>query len=296
VPLPATRVRGFRRRVLEWGSGHLRDLPWRRTRDPWRILVSEVMLQQTQVDRVVPHYARFLGAFPTPAACASARPADVVRLWSGLGYNRRALNLHRTASVVVSEHDGYVPRHESSLRALPGVGTYTARAVRSFAFGEDVAAVDTNAVRVLARCVAGGPLTIRQAMELGDRLVPPGRSWEFNQTMFDLGATVCTAAPACTRCPLRRQCGWVGRGCVEPDPWRAGPGRRAQGRFVGSDRQGRGRLLDALRHGGVTLADLPAACGWPDDAARAGRIATDLVEEGFARWSGGAATRLLRLR
>ena len=249
------------------------------------------MLQQTQVSRVIPHYERFVRAFPTPAACARAKTADVVRLWSGLGYNRRALNLHRAATAVVTEHGGALPASDAALRALPGVGAYTSRAVRSFAFGEDVATVDTNAVRVLARCVAGAPLTVRAAMSLGDRLVEAGDSWELNQTMFDLGATVCTAAPSCAVCPMRRQCVW--RRQPADDPWRASPTARPQRAFAGSDRQGRGRLLDALRHGGVRHAELPAACGWPDDRARAQRVATALVDEGFARWT---KSEVLRLR
>jgi A/G-specific adenine glycosylase len=254
------------------------------------------MLQQTQVDRVVPHYERFVGAFATPADCAGVRPADVVRLWSGLGYNRRALNLHRAATAVVADHAGAVPRQDAALRALAGVGPYTARAVRAFAFGEDVAAVDTNAVRVLARCVTGAPLGAAPAVALGDRLVPAGLSWEFNQTMFDLGATVCTGSrPACTRCPLGRQCAWRRDGTDAPDPWRAGPTVRPRSAFAGSDRQGRGRLLDALRSGRVPRAELPGACGWRDDPARAERIAASLVAEGFARWSGGADPAL-RLR
>jgi len=245
------------------------------------------MLQQTQVARVIPAYGRFLDAFPTPAACARAGPAAVVRQWSGLGYNRRALNLHRAASAVVDAHRGELPRDDGALRALPGVGVYTARAVRSFAFGEDVAAVDTNAVRVLARGVSGGPLTAGQAVRLGDALVPAGRSWEFNQSVFDLGATVCTAArPACARCPLRRLCAWRRAGGNAGDPWRLSPTARPQGRFAGSDRQGRGRLLEALRLGAVSRAALPAACGWPGDPRRARRVAADLVAEGFARWSG----------
>jgi len=246
------------------------------------------MLQQTQVDRVVPHYERFLAAFPTPAACAAAGPAAVVRLWSGLGYNRRALNLHRAAAAVVADHGGTVPRQNAALRALPGVGPYTARAVRTFAFGDEVAAVDTNGVRILARAVAGTPLTLRQAMALGDQLVPAGESWEFNQAMFDLGATVCTAArPDCDRCPLRRQCAWRRQGPGAVDPWRLSPTARPQSTFAGSDRQGRGRLLDALRYGGVRRSDLATACGWPEDRARAERIARAVVTEGFAGWSGG---------
>jgi A/G-specific adenine glycosylase len=288
-------VRRFRRHLLEWGAEHRRDLPWRRTRDPWRVLVSEVMLQQTQVERVVPHYERFVAAFASPAECAVARPAEVVRLWSGLGYNRRALNLHRAARSVVADHAGVLPRRDEELRALAGVGPYTARAVRSFAFGEDVAAVDTNAVRVLARCVWGAPLGATAATRLGDRLVPAGLSWEFNQTMFDLGATVCTGTrPDCGGCPLRRQCAWRRDGADEADPWRSSPSARAQSAFAGSDRQGRGRLLDALRRGGVAAPALAGACGWPDDRARAERIAAAMVAEGFARWS-GKADPVLRL-
>jgi A/G-specific adenine glycosylase len=253
------------------------------------------MLQQTQVERVVPHYERFTRAFPDASACAAAGPAEVVRLWSGLGYNRRALNLHRSALAVVEEHGGALPADDADLRGLPGIGAYTARAVRSFAFGQDVAAVDTNAVRVLARAVAGRGLSVPEASRLGDRLVPPGRSWEFNQSMFDLGATVCTAArPRCDRCPLRRLCAWRRQGVGASDPWRAGPPSRRQSAFAGSDRQGRGRLLDALRRGPVGRPALASACGWPHDAARAQRVAGDLVAEGFACWSGGK-TDALRL-
>lgn len=251
------------------------------------------MLQQTQVDRVVPHYERFVEAYPTPAACAASGSAAVVRRWSGLGYNRRALNLHRAATSIVEHHGGRVPSNDGALRALPGVGVYTARAVRSFGFGEDVAAVDTNGVRVLARAVAGRRLTATAAFALGDRLVPPASSWEFNQSMFDLGATVCTARPHCGPCPLRQQCAWRRGGGA--DPWRASPAARPQSAFSGSDRQGRGRLLEALRGGDVPAGEIAAACGWPDDIARAERVATALVEEGFAQW-GGKTQGLLQLR
>jgi A/G-specific adenine glycosylase len=291
--LPAARVQRFQRRLLEWASLHRRDLPWRTTRDPWRILVSEFMLQQTQVDRVVGYYGRFLDAFPTAVDCARARPGEVVRLWSGLGYNRRALNLHRAAQAIDEVHGGIVPEDEVALRALAGVGPYTARAVLSFAFEADVATVDTNVVRVLARCVAGTGVTLRQAQSLADRLLPAGRSWEFNQAMFDLGATVCTAArPACARCPLRLQCRWRREGDADRDPWRASPSVRAQAPFVGSDRQGRGRLVHALRQGDVSRAMLASACGWPDDPARADRITKSLVAEGFAEWTHGRPSRL----
>ena len=277
---------GFRRRLLEWGAQNRRDLPWRLTRDPWSILVSEVMLQQTQAERVVVPYNRFLATFPTVGACAEAAPAEVVRLWSGLGYNRRALNLHRSARAVMGSHGGQLPEDDRSLRALPGIGPYTARAVRSFAFGEDIGAVDTNGVRVLSRCVEGGALTMRRAQAMGDRLVPPGASWAFNQAMFDLGATICRARPACERCPMRRSCRWRRGALAEPDPWRASPMVRPQSRFQGSDRQARGKLLDALRLGAVARAELADACGWTGDAVRSERIAASLVSDGFARWHG----------
>ena len=252
--------------------------------------MSEVMLQQTQADRVVPHYERFVAAYPTPARCAAAGPAEVVRRWSGLGYNRRALNLARAAAIIVAEHGGAVPPDDGALRALPGVGAYTARAVRSQAFGEDIAAVDTNGVRVLARCVAGRPLSVREATALADRVVPAGEGWEFTQSLFDLGATVCVArTPRCEECPVRRLCRWHRDGGPEaaPDPWRASPAVRRQSPFAGSVRQGRGRLVEALRRGPVRRRDVATACGWPREPERARRVADALVTEGFARWSGG---------
>jgi len=248
-------------------------------------LVSEVMLQQTQADRVVSYYESFLQAFPTPTDCAQARSADVVRIWSGLGYNRRALNLHRAAQAIVTEHAGVIPDNDQALRSLPGIGPATARAIRSFAFGADVAVLDTNVIRVLSRAINAAPLTPMQAATLADRLVPAGRSWEFNQALFDLGATVCTPRPDCAECPLARMCQWHKSGLADPDPWRATPAARPQSRFAGSDRQGRGQLLKVLRDHALVQDQLAAACGWPDDPVRANRIAADLVAEGFAEWS-----------
>ena len=269
--------------LLGWSASARRDLPWRRTRDPWAVLVSELMLQQTQVARVAPMYAAFLEEFPTPAACAGVPAGAVVRAWAGLGYNRRALNLHRLAAAVVADHGGRLPRDLPGLLALPGVGPYTARAVLAFAYGDDAGVVDTNAARVLAR-TAGRRLTAREAQDRADALVPPGHGWAWNQAVLDLGAGVCTSrSPRCGECPVTAWCGWRRAGGQGVDPAVGSAGAsRAQSAFAGSDRQGRGRLVAALRRGPVTPGDLPAAAGWPHDPARALRVAAALVSEGLA--------------
>jgi A/G-specific adenine glycosylase len=179
-----------------------------------------------------------------------------------------------------------VPGELGALLALPGVGPYTARAVRVFAFGIDTGVVDTNVARLLARAVAGRSLRQAEAQDLADRLVPPGRAWAFNQALFDLGAALCTSrAPRCGTCPLRRRCAWAVAGHPDPDPAPGSAGTaRPQRPFAGSDRQGRGRLLAALRRGGVARRDLAPAAGWPDDVTRACRVTEGLVAEGFARW------------
>ncbi len=284
VAVSVARRDGFRRAVLGAGDHLWRDLPWRRTRDPWLVLVSEVMLQQTQASRVVAPYEAFVHRFPDPGTCAAAGTADVVRLWEGLGYNRRAVNLHRTAQIIVHGHGGRVPGDLRSLRALPGVGEYTARAVLAFAFGSQVGVVDTNVARVLARAVTGRPLRKGEAQELADFLVPDTGSWRFNQALFDIGAQVCTARrPGCTRCALRRRCSWLRAGGSGLDP--AATGRR-QSAFAGSDRQGRGRLVAALRASPIAAATLARTAGWPDDADRARAAADGLVADGIARWEG----------
>jgi len=205
--------------LLRWYEREARDLPWRRTRDPWAILVSEVMLQQTQAARVVPYYERFLARFPDPAACAAAPAAAVLRAWSGLGYNRRALALHRAAGVVARE--GW----PDDLSSLPGVGPYTAAAVASFAFGASVLAVDVNVRRVLSR----------RGLEVAEP------SPQLNQALMELGATVCTArAPRCDVFPLAEGC---------EGPGGAAPRGRARARFEDTDRFVRGRVVAALAEG-----------------------------------------------
>ena len=283
TPAAATAAVAVRRALLDWAPGGWRELPWRRTRDPWAVLVSELMLQQTQADRVVPKWHAFLARWPDPASCARDPLAEVVKAWSGLGYNRRALHLHRCAQVVVDRHGGRLPADLEGLLALPGVGPYTARAVLAFAFGRDVGVVDTNAARVLARAMGGRRLTAGEAQRIADELVPAGSAWRWNQAMLDLGATVCTSQPRCGICPLRDLCVWGGAG-TDPAVGSSGVSTR-QSRFNGSDRQGRGRLLEALRSGAVT--DVAGACGWPDEPERAARVAAALVTEGFAVTAGG---------
>jgi A/G-specific adenine glycosylase len=271
--------------VLGVSRSGLRPFPWRETRDPWSVLVSEVMLQQTQAKRVVAPYLRFLDRFPTVSACADAGLGPVLDAWAGLGYNRRARHLHQAALAIVDRHGGAVPTDLRALRALPGVGAYTARAVLVFAFERHAAVVDVNVRRVLSRAVAGAPLSLGAAQVLADALVVPGRAWEWNQAIMEIGAALCSArAPACGRCPLASSCAWCNADESVPDP---APPSSTQTRFEGSDRQGRGRLVDALRSGPVPPRRLRAVCGWPEDPERARRVADALVAEGLARRARG---------
>ncbi len=270
-----------------WFEANGRDLPWRASRDPWAVLVAEAMLQQTQVARVLDRWPRFLARFADPAACAASPVGDVIDEWSGLGYNRRAVSLHRTATAVVADHGGRLPSGLADLLALPGIGPYTARAVRVFAFELDDAVVDTNVARILAR-LCGRPLAAGEVQALADAAVPAGDAWRWNQALLDLGAGWCTARnPACATCPAADRCAWRATGCHEPDPAR-GSARVSggQSRFAGSDRQGRGRLVAALRTGPVAASALAGVMGWPDDPARAERVAAGVVRDGLARWRG----------
>lgn len=265
--------------LLAWADNNRRDLPWRDTRDPWSIHVSEVMLQQTQVDRVIPKYLAFLERFPTATSCASGEAADVIRLWDGLGYNRRALNLHRASAMVTAEFGGDYPAVLADLLRLPGVGPYTARAILTFAFEVDTGVVDTNVGRTLAR-LTGRTLGAAEAQALADSLVPPGLSWAWNQAMFDLGAAVCTKrSPTCTACPVATNCAWQGSGV---DPAEASAGVSApQSRFDGSDRQGRGKLVRSLRSGPRPRHDAGAIMGWPGDPERSAAVLAGLIVDGM---------------
>ncbi len=202
----------IQRTLLDWFRTNGRTLPWRNTRNPYHVLVSEIMLQQTQVDRVKPKYAAFLQQFPTLQALADASPGDVIRAWAGLGYNRRALNLQRTARTVLEEHTGVFPSTPAALQTLPGIGPYTAGAVACFAFERDVAFMDTNIRRVIRRVFVGPddqvtPPSDRELLAIAEAALPPAEGWHWNQAIMELGALLCTAArPRCRQCPLRSEC------------------------------------------------------------------------------------------
>ena len=263
--------------VLAWYACAGRTLPWRGTDDPYAVLVSEIMLQQTQVSRVLVAYPAFLECFPDVRSLAGAPRADVLQAWKGLGYNRRAVALHRAAQTIVEQHGGVVPADVGALQSLPGVGAYTARAVVAFAFSGDAAPVDTNIRRVLTRCVSGSPLKGAGLQAAADAALPAGRGRDWSAALMDVGATYCRAQPRCGDCPLRGVCAWSNAG--GPDPAAVAPTPAAS--FVGSSRYHRGRLLDALRRGDVGR-DALAPAALLDDGQRAARIADDLVADGLA--------------
>ena len=251
--LDSSEIRAIRDDLLAWYRDSARDLPWRRTRDPYRILVSEVMLQQTQVDRVIPKYHAFLEAFPRLQALAGAPTAEVIRAWSGLGYNRRAVNLQRTAQAVVERFDSEMPRDLADLRDLPGIGPYTAGAIACFAFEQDVGFFDTNIRRVLHRVLLGPELpkeriTTREMQSLADELVPNGQGYQWNQALMELGAVICTARkPACLACPLQHHCTAFPeiQSVIAALP--KGIRKKKEEPFTGSMRYYRGRVIEALR-------------------------------------------------
>jgi A/G-specific adenine glycosylase len=268
--------------LVDWFAEAARDLPWRRPgTDPWAVLVSEVMLQQTPVARVEPVWREWVDRWPTPAALAAASPAEVIRAWGKLGYPRRALRLRETAVALTERHGGVVPADVAALEALPGIGTYTARAVACFGHGQPQPVVDTNVRRVVARLVPGrAEAAPARAADLTDvaALAPadPGRAARFSVAVMELGALVCVArTPRCAACPVRTDCAWRLAGSPAPD----GPPRRVQ-KFAGTDRQVRGRLLDVLRsaEGPVAAPQLDEA--WADAVQRS-RCLDSLLADGL---------------
>nr|WP_300142245.1 A/G-specific adenine glycosylase [Propionicimonas sp.] len=270
--------------LIAWYRDNARDLPWRRPGfGAWGVLVSEFMLQQTPVIRVVPHLEAWLARWPTPAALAAAAPAEAVRQWANLGYPRRALWLHRAAVQLRDRHGGEVPRDLTDLLALSGVGAYTARAVAVFAYGERHPVVDTNTRRVLARVVEGrsqpGPPAARDLAAMAAVLpAGPAEAAVVNAAAMELGATVCLArVPRCEVCPVKDRCAW--RRAGYPD---TGDTRRRQAAYEGSDRQARGAVLRVLRESpGHASPLVDVISDWPDAAQRARAIAS-LIADGLA--------------
>ena len=275
--------------LIAWYSENARDLPWRHPGfGAWGVLVSEFMLQQTPVNRVIPHLEAWLERWPTPASLAAEPPAEAVRQWANLGYPRRALWLHRAAVEIRDRHDGLVPRDVDALLALTGIGDYTSRAVAVFAYGDRHPVVDTNTRRVLARAVDGrsqpGP-PARSDLAAMNAILPAddADSAIVNAATMELGATVCTArVPRCSACPIADRCAW--RGAGYPD---TGDERRRQARYEGSDRQARGAVLKTLRDAAAHAVPLDEVVPeWPD-ARQRDRAIDSLIADGLAEASEG---------
>lgn len=275
--------------VTDWFDENRRELPWRAAdRTSWGVLVSEVMLQQTPVTRVVPAWTEWMARWPQPADLAADSPGEAVRQWDRLGYPRRALNLHAAASAIVARHGGVVPEPDADLRALPGVGEYTAAAVRAFAFGQRSVVLDTNVRRVLAR-LADGQEHPPPSLTVGERaradgMVPAddAAAAHWSAAVMELGALVCTAtSPRCQVCPVVGMCAWVRAG----RPAYEGPVRRVQ-RFAGTDRQVRGRIMALLRASEGSVGRPAIEATW-DDAIQRERALDGLVGDGLVELVGG---------
>jgi A/G-specific adenine glycosylase len=276
--------------VLDWYAASARDLPWRRPgTTPWAVLVSEFMLQQTPVSRVLPVYEAWLERWPTPADLAVEPSGEAVRAWGRLGYPRRALRLHACAVAITADHDGEVPDTLEVLRTLPGVGDYTAAAVASFAYGRAHAVLDTNVRRVLGRAVSGvefpPPSVARAEKDLAESLLPDERPELWAVAVMELGALVCTAnGPSCETCPILEQCQWHGAGRPAYD----GPPRRGQA-WAGTDRQCRGRLLAVARDADGVVAPARIEAAWAEDAQRERALASLLADGLLVARDGGYA-------
>jgi len=269
--------------AIAWYDANARDLPWRQPdTTPWGVLVSEVMLQQTPVVRVEPAWRSWMTRWPTPAALASDSPGEAIRMWGRLGYPRRAMRLHACAVAMVERHEGQVPSDLDELLALPGIGTYTARAVATFAFGQRHPVVDTNVRRVVSRVVEGlpdaGPATTPADLVAMSDLLPQeaDRAARASIAFMELGALICTArSPRCAVCPFESQCLWRASGAALPST----PSRKPQ-RYAGTDRHVRGLLLEVLRHATGPVPRQRLDVVWSDEVQRA-RALAGLVEDGL---------------
>ena len=268
--------------ITEWFEREARDLPWRDNASPWAVLVSEFMLQQTPVVRVLPVYEAWIDRWPTPAALANSSTGEALRAWGRLGYPRRALRLHAAATAIVVDHGGEVPNGIDDLLALPGVGEYTAAAVASFAFGQRHRVLDTNVRRVFARIVSAeqfpAPSLTVTERELAASLMPEHHAHRWAAATMELGALICTArVPLCAECPVADLCRWRAAGYPAYD----GPARRGQA-WNGTDRQCRGRLMAVLRDSPVPVPKVQLDLVWPDamqrERALDGLVADGLVE------------------
>jgi A/G-specific adenine glycosylase len=281
--LPIGSARAVVRRILSWYAGHARDLPWRRPdATPWAIMVSEFMLQQTPVERVRGPWQAWLQRWPTPASLALAPPGDAVRAWGRLGYPRRALRLHQAAQMIMKDFDGQVPEDHESLLRLPGVGSYTAAAIGSFAYGRREIVLDTNVRRLLNRLAWGvaypNSTSTRRERALAEELAPrsPHRAARWAIASMELGALVCRARnPVCEACPVATLCAWRQTGY----PAWAGPPRRGQS-YAGTDRQCRGALLAMLRSSNKPIPNSDLAAAWQDSGQR-DRALASLVQDGL---------------
>jgi A/G-specific adenine glycosylase len=284
VPTTSSIPPQARDAILNWYAGEGRPLAFRRTRDPYAILVSETMAQQTQAARAASYWERFMERYPTVEVLAAATPADVLRAWQGLGYDRRALALWRTAKIVVAEHGGRIPSTLPELEALPGIGPYTARAVAALAFGIAVGAVDVNVRRVLARMVAGDAAGLPAAdlQRVADEAVPPDRPGDWTHALMDIGAKLCRPRlPRCDSCPARPWCRSASAvTATTPAPRRAARRRQPATPFTSTNRWLRGRILDRLRaapHGGWVVLDQPIGT---HDHARVRAAANAMASDG----------------
>ena len=287
--VPAVPARALHPPVLDWYAAHARDLPWRHPdRSPWGVLVSEVMLQQTPVARVVPIWREWLSRWPEPAELAAEPVGAAVRAWGRLGYPRRAVRLHAAAVAITEQHAGSVPSEIIELRALPGVGEYTAAAVHAFAFGGRAVVVDTNVRRVLARALSGvalpPPSPTRSDLRLAETALPspPDEAARWSAAVMELGALLCTArSPRCAPCPLRERCRWLLRG----RPAYRGKPRRGQP-WEGTDRQCRGVLLQVARASDEPVGLTAMRGAWPE-GTQLDRCLDSLVADGLVQSLGG---------
>jgi A/G-specific adenine glycosylase len=273
------KINVLRRKILGWFKIHGRDLPWRQTKDAYAIVVSEIMLQQTQVDRVIPKYHAFVERFPNWGALATASQAEVVKMWHGLGYNRRALGLHRLAKAVVEL--GSLPSDPEAMRELPGIGPYTSEAVAAFAFrGKKAAPVDTNIERIIKRVFNAYRLNKQEISELARELVPSD-SWSWNHALMDFGATVCVArSPKCEICPLKDIC--AAYPCDGSDIVKT-----KQPTFKDSDRFYRGQLISFLRQHNILRRNLVGSKIGLPDGERTNKIIASLIKDQLISERGG---------